>query len=668
MVVASSVRPYRYIGPYPFSGSGLSRIGLSGILFEQAMYTLNLEQAIYSSGESEIFTKYVNKGAGVSSGFRPNPSGDVLNYRANANFKNYIIDMRTRMSGIFDLMEIDSPYSSEEIALDYFRRHFGDNPSGSLGTWRHSDSELGSSGLYDIDLREVMYQPYTRVSRYFPSTFSGWSVTYSPIAPAFCSKNGLIVSTSDRDVGNAATMDDNGKALFAYSAAWAGYIAVFGDMIVPGNTRLYVGLTPSSMLSQDYSVCQLAAARILEDELGSGLGFFYAPTTNLGTGIYGIQLSNSNHDINGYYIPQSGLVGIWPKRDEINISGYTRATIQAGTNEIYSSGFHVFNTALWQFSTSGAALLSPINGTRLWYRFADNSSWSTTNYGPKRWMDVGGLPATPIVGGNTLLTFYVGTTADLNPDIILADRRFVFAKYNPVNFNFVGAHENAYSIPAPLSPPSVDRFLYIHEHNPVSGINLSNYYCLSEVQSASTGPEIYILNNSLENVGTWDNATNPAASPLGMINGHLYGYNPNATGPSGALFRWHHLCFQDPNNWFPMSPASADVIDSAVHVYEIRDTAYDNTNGISTVFEPLNQDNFSIGGVPYIIDPRGTDLDYGDGSVFLVFYAKMKGETAQKPFLGRINEGTIGGTGYIVISEFIPLSSAGVPNWVYSIV
>lgn len=668
MVVASSVRPYRYVGPYPFSGSGVGRIGFSGILFEQAMFALNAEEAIYVSGASQTFTKYVNRGASISSGFIPSASGDVLNYRANVNFKNYILDMRTKMSGLFGLIQTDSEYSSDEIGVDYMKVNFGDNPSGSIGTWRHSETELGNSGLYDIDLREVSYQPYTRIGKYEPSTFSGWHVTYSPISPAFCSKNGLLVSTSDRDVGNAAQMDDNGKALFAYSAAWANYIAVFGDMIVPGNTKLYVGLTPSSMLSQQYSTCEISAARILEDELGSGLGFFRAPNTNLGTGIYGIKLANTNANINGYYVPQSGTIGIWPKQDRIVTSGYIRATVQAGTDEQYTSGFHIFNTALWQFSTSGAALLSPINGMPLWYRFSDNQSWSTTNYGPRTWAQLTSVPATPIVGANNNLVFYVGTTLDLNPDIVLADRRFVFAKYNPVNFNFVAAIENSVSIPAPLSQPSVDRFLFIYNHNPVSGINLSNYYCLSEVQSLSSGPEIYILNNGLENVGAWDNATNPAASPLGMINGHLYGYNPTATGPSGALFRWHHLCFKDPLNVFPMSPASADVVDSAVHVWEIRDTAYDNTNGISTVFEPMNQDNFSVGGIPLLIDPRGTDLDYGDGSTFLVFYAKMKGETTLKAFLGRINEGTIGGNDCIVISEFIPLSAGGVPSWVYSIV
>lgn len=66
------------------------------------------------------------------------------------------------------------------------------------------------------------------------------------------------------------------------------------------------------------------------------------------------------------------------------------------------------------------------------------------------------------------------------------------------------------------------------------------------------------------------------------------------------------------------------------------------------------------------MDPRGTDLDYGDGSVLIRFNAKMKGETTLKTFMGRIKEDTIGGNDVLNIFEFKPLKHTSF-GWVYGI-
>lgn len=663
-MITSGIRPYRYEGFWPFSGSGIRAVGHSGILYEQSMFVLTAEAEIYASGQARTYTKYVNKSAAVSSGFEPKNDGSTLSYRGNVNFKNYITDMRSRFSGLFTLIATDSPYNKEELILDYFQRHTGDNPSGAVGNWLHSANELGASGkLWDIDLREVNYQPYTRIRKFENIIASGYTLPFSPVMPTFCSNTGTVVRTSSRDLAHAANISNT--ALSGYQVASSGFILIQGDILIPSITKFYVW-NSANLASSSTGNCVSPGPRNIYKTLGSGLGAFSVPSTSLGTGLYSIQLFNNNPIIDNYYIPVSGNIGFWPRKTELVSSGYTRATLSNGSNQIFNSGFHIFNTAMWQFSASGAGLLSPINGALLWYRFADNQSWSTTNFGPRRWSDLGGAPATPITGSNTGLVYFVGVTADLNPDVALQDRRFVFAKYNPSTFDFVSAFQEGFSIPAPASPPSISRLLYIYNHSPPSGVNLSDYYCASEVDGASSGPEIYILDTGLENVGAWDNNTNPAAAPLGVINGHIYGFDPTQSAGSGATFLWQHNVYDDPGGVFPAAHGSETIVDTKVYAHETRNTAYDNTNGISTVFEPLNPNNFSFGGIPYIIDPRGTDMDKGDGSVLIRFNAKMKGETVTKSFIGRMNEGTIDSTGYMVISEFIPLP-VGTPNWVYGI-
>ena len=672
MPVSSGVRPYRYVGYDPFSSSGVYKIGFSGILFEQAMFGLIAESELYQSGVPYTFTLYKNKSAAISSTFVPRTDGASLARIANPLFKNYILDMRTRFSGLFNYITLDSPYNAQELLLDYFQRHTGNNPSGSVGNWLHTQGELGSSGLYDIDLREVMYQPYNRIAQYKLSTTSGISLPVSPVGPSFCTRTGKIVRVTSRDVANAAQKDNH--VMFAYGIASNNKIKIEGDIFSAGS-KAYLTWTSGQLHGSATGSCAQMAERILETStndgvLNSGMGLFTIP--NLGsidTGIYSIQTFNTNARIDGYYCPTSGAIGFWPRQDELISSGYRRATQANGVNEVFTSGFHIFDAGFFQYVPSGALLISPINGQVLWYRFADNQSFSTANYGPKRWLDLGGSPATPIIGNNTDLLFYVGITADLNPDIVIADRKFVFAKWDSLTLDFLNAYEETGYMPSPESPPSVDRFFYIYGHNPPSGLSFDDKYCISEVAGLSSGPEVYILNTSLENIGAWDTATNAGGSPIGMVNGHLYGFDPTQTSSSGATFRWQHTVFADPYSLYPAdmsTPFVVGIIDTAVHIYEERDTVYDNTNGIAALFEPLNYNNFTFGGIPLIIDPRGTALDYGDGSVFVRFNAKMKGETALKSFIGRMNEGSIGGNSVMIISEFISMPNGAV-NWAYAI-
>lgn len=678
MAVSSGTRPYEYVGPNPFSGSGINPIGYSGVLFEQVMFALIAERAIYSAqtNPGRVFNKYINKTGSLAPTFEPTPLGINLTGQnplipgisggpACVNFKNYLIDTRTRLSGLFSLIATDSPYTAAEIGLDYFIRYFGDNPSGTVGNWRHATTELAGKGnIYDLDLREVMYQPYIRISKYNPTSFSGLAFPFSPVIPCFFSKTGSMINVSSRDLAHAANLGTN--ALSGYQAAANGYVLVQGDMFEPTNARFY--LWESGQLKSSIpGICASIGTRQLNLNTNRMRGQFTPPSTNVGTGIYSLQVWTNNSIFNGYYTAPSGAIGFWPRLEELVTSGYIRATLSDGSNEKFCSGIHVFNTALWNFGASGSAVISPINGAFLWLRFADQQAWSTTNFGPSRWNGLGGSVATPIVGANDKITIFAGQTQDLDPDIVIADRRFVFARYSPTSLDFVSAGQNSFSYNSATSPPGISAFFFVYGHTPVSGINLSNYYFLSEAgQAVSSGPEYYIVDTDFENRGCYESNGNPYG-PCCVVNGNIYGYDPNQVAGGSGTFFWQHFVFDDSATSFPPPVASGGIVEIGnARVYETRETRYTNgVGGIAHLFEPLNPNNFSFAGMPKLVDPRNTDLDYGDGSILVYFTAKMKGETVFKAFEGRMKEGA---AGVMNIFEFIPLQTgAGVPAWAYGL-
>ena len=79
MTVSSGTRPYVYERDV-FTLQDGELIGYSGVLFEEPMFVITAEKAIYAalSEADRKFTKYINKEVGVSAEFEPRADGGNL--------------------------------------------------------------------------------------------------------------------------------------------------------------------------------------------------------------------------------------------------------------------------------------------------------------------------------------------------------------------------------------------------------------------------------------------------------------------------------------------------------------------------------------------------------------------------------------------------------------
>jgi hypothetical protein len=665
---------------YPFTLQAGELIGYSGILFEEAMFTILAEKDIYvnQTGNNRKFTKYINKSAAIIGLFEPLANGKnldgtntnttlsgALSMAGCVNFKDYILDMRTGMSGIFLLMASDTEHNilgASGLKEDYFQRYHGNNPSGAVGNWVHATTELGASGLYDIDLREVQFQPIIRSGPLVQGSGLLTTAVVGPIFPAFCSTTGGLPQVSVRDLAHIANMHNHvfnhrfdGILLSGYQAADAGQFFCLGDVFQSGKSELYYAfnIQDGQLKSSSAGLCSIAYDRNINQKLTGGAGRFNAPSFSLTSGIYRIFFKQSLETSPSSAM--SGIGGFWPPEEKIfgNTSGCKVVSLNSPGEDVFMSGFHIFDDGFWVASSSGAALLSPINGRRLWHRFADQQSFSTTNAGPYTWSDISHQAALPITGQNQNLNFFVGITDDLDSDPVLADRRFIFATFNPDTLDFISATETPGTFAGPSSPPSINKFWFCHDHSPPSGGNATNLYILAEQAELSSGPETYFVDTAFNNRGAMEASE---FSPICLISRHLYGYNPYGNDTN---FTWTHICIDNVST-FPAPIGSGYTTIADAYHWESRDTKF--APSIASYFEPISSSGFSFGGNPTVINPVGTDWDALDGSVLVIFQAKMKNSTILRSYLGRINESS---SGTMDISQFWLLENPTI-NWIYT--
>lgn len=666
-MITSGIRPYNFQAGFPFSASGARAIGFSGILFEEAMFVITAEKDIYvaQTGINRKFTKYINKGAGITSLFEPANDGSNLD-SSNTNpgcvqFKDYILDMRNNLSGLLLLMQMDSEFNAQELLVDYFKRYHGNNPSGSVGNWLHSAGELGYSGLYDIDLREVQFQPFIRSGPYVEGSGLFINMPVGPIFPTFCSKVGDLPHTSDRDIAHVLNMHNHllnhlfdGILASGYVQAQLDKFFILGDIFQSAKSQAYLTFDINDsfkLKSSSTALCNTVFDRNCNQKLTGGAGSFDKASFSVGSGLYQIYLNQNA--VTNPYSAVSGDAGFWPPISKIfgGTSGVLVRTLNNASDDIWFSGFHIFNDGFWGATASGARLFSPINGKVLWHRFADQQEFSTSNSGPHQWSTISHAAADPIISSNDKLVFFLGNTSDLNPDPVLADRRFIFAKYDPDTLDFISSHETPGTFASPTSPPSINRFWYCHDHVPISGGNASNLYILSEVAALSSGPETYFVDTSFNNRGAMESNLN---SPICLINQHLYSYL-TVSNPS---FSWNHILIDNTSS-FPSPAGSGHTTIASSFVYESRPTKF--AQEIVNYFEPISSSGFSFGGLPNTLDPRGSELDIGDGSILVRFNAKMKNSTVLRPYWGRIKEST---SGTLDIFEFWLFENTGL-SWIY---
>lgn len=362
MIVQSGQLPYQYNFTLPIRG----RFGPSGILFEQAMFVLKAEDRRYNNASSFDFKLYTHEDI-TPEVIEPTPNGTRIANSGSLHFIDYIEDMRTGLISVFTNKSDDSGHplysnpantEGEGIFNDYFKKLYPSTPSGNIGDFNHrilpstglvlegTPDVLGISGIfYDIDIGEVMYQPYPHLRDSdlpigeFNSDLQNplYGAPTRPLAPCFMRTDGQLLSFNDRAGMPWAT---------------SGKIRVQGDVLLPQTEFI---LRNANNTESTFGTYFFGSARAIGVSHKSSpfAEVFITPNTQ-NTGLYQVGVKN-----NLPHCPiTSGIASVWPRNVDFNKTRFPTYV------EI---GFHVFNDTLWQvyslnYPSGSIAAISPLVG------------------------------------------------------------------------------------------------------------------------------------------------------------------------------------------------------------------------------------------------------------------------------------------------------------------
>lgn len=217
-----------------------------GLLLDKRLFTPAASHPVPSP-----IKLYINKDTGLSSGIEPSLTASGYE-QATPHYADYILDMRSLLDDVVSLHATDSDYSPDEFLRSHFVRNRDvydlDNSSASgvgeldfvhpepnaivpvapSSTITVSQSgqtiELGALQFQDIDMDEIMWQPFTRPKK-FSTGLDGLPI--EPIFPMALPAGGLPTLTA---------LDEQKLNELGLNAPSSGGVLVTGDALVPGTS------------------------------------------------------------------------------------------------------------------------------------------------------------------------------------------------------------------------------------------------------------------------------------------------------------------------------------------------------------------------------------------------------------------------------------------------
>lgn len=238
-------RPYRY-GRFPFRISVGENVPYSGVFYGQPGFAALTDQRLFTGATSHPVNSpikmYVNQGA--SSSIPTEASEIAAGYESGcANYTDYVTDVRDILENVFTVHASDSEHSATAFKIEHLKRqrvsYDLDNTSASgtaddeyvhpkptatgpvpLGT------ELGASGIMDIDMDEIEYQPFTRPTKRRTTNIANTNVPTEPFYPAVIKTDGFPPLFGEQD---KSVLDDLGLNV---AGSGARVIRVTGDRLL----------------------------------------------------------------------------------------------------------------------------------------------------------------------------------------------------------------------------------------------------------------------------------------------------------------------------------------------------------------------------------------------------------------------------------------------------
>ncbi len=395
MTVQSGIIPYHYEGPVPFTFIYGQEVAFSGILLEQAQFVTLAERRRYSDPDASGFPFYIYINNAISrQNYEPTASGVIIPDVGCMSFIDYFSDIRDQLMSVFGKVSFDSDYDIHAIKKDWLIQA-ALSPSGSHGEFLYriptsndllpylSTEIIGHSGiLYDISLREVSYQPYTRMaagrtiviagdplfvegSGSFGNAASVTSATNrlirtSPIYPAFQKTNGGLITPTSRELNlfppAFAELNDGTSNNHIVS----GLVRIDGDVL--HDTTNYMLATSGNNFANGFTH-SADGIRKIGFKNASNARVYVTPSSQA-SGLYRIAVSTQLP----YSIATSGQISIWPTEEDYLATGYN--VFDYSIWGVDGTQHQDENSPPFFILASGLTLFSPYCGDPLYLRHA----------------------------------------------------------------------------------------------------------------------------------------------------------------------------------------------------------------------------------------------------------------------------------------------------------
>ena len=250
-------RPYPY-GREPFLLTTNELVAYEARFFSLIYFALVNDIRLFTDESSHPvsspFKLYINKDTALSSSVEPTLGGSGFE-TATPHYSEVILDAREALDDVFDGHASDSQHVANAFRISHLTRNrlpyvgtsadgvpfdefvhpepvvtvpSGTTPPGSSGSIPPPGDgyELGAKQFQDIDMDEVMWQPFVRPGKFATATTK--TIPTSPIFPA--------VLKSDGSLPDFSALDDSTYDELGLGASESGGILITGDALLAGSS------------------------------------------------------------------------------------------------------------------------------------------------------------------------------------------------------------------------------------------------------------------------------------------------------------------------------------------------------------------------------------------------------------------------------------------------
>lgn len=250
-------RPYPY-GRDPFKLADDELVAYEARFFSLIYFALINDIRLFTEEGSHPvaspFKLYINKNTGLFTSAEPTLAASGFE-TATPHYAEVITDARAALDDVFDVHAADSDHVANAFRLNHFKRQrlpyvgtsadgvpfdefvhpdpaatvpSGGLPPGSSGSIPPPGDgyELGGRQFQDIDMDEVMWQPFTR-----PRSFGTQTTKTIPTKPIF-----PAVLRSDGSLPSFSALDDSTYCQLGLGAGVSGGVVITGDALVDGTS------------------------------------------------------------------------------------------------------------------------------------------------------------------------------------------------------------------------------------------------------------------------------------------------------------------------------------------------------------------------------------------------------------------------------------------------